>query len=330
MADAAALTNPNTNPIILDSRGEAILVLTGATDLKLTDAEDTLIWTAPDVDKITDALVSASGTNILGYADAGSSVNYFQMTNASTGNSPILETVGTDSNPGMKVRSKGSGALLLDGGSTGAVEINSVGTGDINLRRNSKVWGTATVTGATILDSTLQVTGFSSFNAASTFNSAVAFNDTFNLLPAGLMMMSASADAMSGWLECNGQAVSRTTYAALFTAIGGTYGVGDGSTTFNVPNMSRRVPVGRGGSGSGTLGATLANTGGAETHTLITSEMPAHTHTFQDPNAAGAAATSGGVSVVQGESTQNTSSTGGGGAHNNMQPSMVLIYMIKT
>ena len=68
--------------------------------------------------------------------------------------------------------------------------------------------------------------------------------------PAGALMDYAGSTAPSGWLECNGTAVSRTTYARLFTAISTTWGAGDGSTTFNLPNFRGRVRVGR---GTGTL-----------------------------------------------------------------------------
>jgi microcystin-dependent protein len=96
--------------------------------------------------------------------------------------------------------------------------------------------------------------------------------------------------APTGWLLCYGQAISRTTYAALFAVIGTTYGSGDGSTTFNVPDLRGRFPLGQddmGGSAanrvtsaaSGLDGATLGASGGAQTVTLSTSEVPSHTHT---------------------------------------------------
>ena len=89
-----------------------------------------------------------------------------------------------------------------------------------------------------------------------------------------------------GWLWCAGQAVSRSTYAALFAAIGTTYGTGDGSQTFNVPDFRGRVPVGMdnmGGSDAGLLSSanTLGTTGGAETHSTViahTHSTPSHSH----------------------------------------------------
>ena len=84
-------------------------------------------------------------------------------------------------------------------------------------------------------------------------------------------------------LECLGQAVSRTTYANLFAVIGTYWGGGDGVTTFNVPNLSRRSTIGRGGAGTGTVGNALANAGGEENHTISSSEMSYHTHGVSDP-----------------------------------------------
>ena len=101
------------------------------------------------------------------------------------------------------------------------------------------------------------------------------------LSPSGLVSMFAGSTAPTGWLMCDGTAVSRSTYAGLFAAIGVTYGAGNGSTTFNLPDLRTRVPVGK--NGTGTF-ATLGSTGGAETHTLTTAQMPSHTHTQNSHN----------------------------------------------
>lgn len=90
--------------------------------------------------------------------------------------------------------------------------------------------------------------------------------------PAGIIMPFAGVATPQGYLLCDGSAVSRTDYADLFTAIGTTYGTGDGSTTFNLPDLSGRVVIGVSGTHA------LASTGGAETVTLQTANLPAHTH----------------------------------------------------
>lgn len=110
----------------------------------------------------------------------------------------------------------------------------------------------------------------------------------------GTVLPFAGAAAPNGWLLCYGQAVSRTDYAILFGIIGTTFGAGDGSTTFNLPDLRGRVPAGKdnmGGTpanrlttaGSGVDGPTLGAAGGSQAHTLTTAQMPAHAHGVTDP-----------------------------------------------
>lgn len=153
-------------------------------------------------------------------------------------------------------------------------------------------------------------------------------------------------DVPDGWLLCGGAAVSRVAYSGLFTIIGTTYGVGDGSTTFNVPDLRGRVVSGKdnmGGTtasrltaaGSGITGTTLGNSGGTETHTLTIAQMPAHGHgksqaqstlgTNNDVNYS--VPVTGIITAYQNFQVDNT---GGGGAHQNTQPSIVTNYIIKT
>lgn len=103
--------------------------------------------------------------------------------------------------------------------------------------------------------------------------------------PPGMLAPYAGGSAPTGWLLCDGAAVSRSTYANLFAAIGTAYGAGNGSTTFNVPDLRGRTPVGRNGGSFPTLGGT----GGAETVTLTAAQsgLPSHNH--------GASASSGGA-----------------------------------
>jgi microcystin-dependent protein len=135
-----------------------------------------------------------------------------------------------------------------------------------------------------------------------------------------------AASIPAGWLDCDGTAISRTVYAALFTVIGTAWGGGDGSATFNLPDLRRRTLVGAGGTGTSTLGNAVGSVGGAETHTLTTAQIPAHTHTAIT---AGSFTGNGfGGGNTQGRNG-NTGSTGGGGAHNNLQPSAVVRWLIK-
>lgn len=111
---------------------------------------------------------------------------------------------------------------------------------------------------------------------------------TARVFPVGGIIPWPTATAPTGWLLAYGQAVSRTTYAELFAAYGTTYGSGDGSTTFNLPDYRGRTPFGKddmGGSAASRLtsafgpdGTTLGATGGAQSTTLATGNLPSHTH----------------------------------------------------
>jgi len=158
------------------------------------------------------------------------------------------------------------------------------------------------------------------------------------LVPTGGIVEFAGAAAPTGWLICDGSAVSRATYSTLFSAIGTIWGSGDGSTTFNIPDRRGRVGVGA-GTGSGLTSRSLAATGGEETHTLVTSEVPSHTHDVWVPSGSGGSDTE--LQVVSPGQTGHyvtnatsgnpyTKSVGGDGAHNNMQPFAVFNYIIKT
>ena len=149
-------------------------------------------------------------------------------------------------------------------------------------------------------------------------------------MPTGSVTAFAGSTAPTNFLLCDGSAVSRTTYAELFALISTTYGVGDGTTTFNVPNLKGRMPVGR-DSGQTEFDA-LAETGGAKTHTLTTAQIPSHTHDISVYNAGpfnNSFIGSGGHGGTF-NYTVASGPTGGGAAHNILQPYLVLNYIIKT
>lgn len=126
-------------------------------------------------------------------------------------------------------------------------------------------------------------------------------------VPAGVVVDFAGSTAPAGWLLSYGQAVSRTTYAALFAAISTTHGAGDSSTTFNLPDYRGRDGIGKddmGGSaasritnaGCGIVGTTLGVTGGAQSVILDTTQIPAHTH-LASSSSVSASGTTGSNSV---------------------------------
>ena len=155
--------------------------------------------------------------------------------------------------------------------------------------------------------------------------------------PIGVIEWTCAAAAPLGYLIADGTAVSRITYAGLFALCSTTYGVGDGTTTFNLPDLKGRVPIGA-GTGTGLTARSLTTKLGTETHQLTTAEMPNHTHTAyvgvsgaDDNNHTG-----NGDFVADSDAAQTTNrtvtvvATGGDGFHNNMQPSLVLTPIIRT
>lgn len=155
-----------------------------------------------------------------------------------------------------------------------------------------------------------------------------------------------------GWMLCQGQALKVSDYQPLFSLLGTTYG-GDGVTTFMLPDLRGRIPVGQ-GQGAGLGNYVLGQKGGTETVTLTPAQLPAHNHTF---NTLASAATTSTLSagattemLAQATNTANTlkeyinntaptpttttldavsyGSSGGSQYHNNVMPSMALNYII--
>lgn len=146
-----------------------------------------------------------------------------------------------------------------------------------------------------------------------------------DFIPAGVTTTYAGTTAPSGWLECDGSAVSRTTYVRLFSAIGVTWGSGNGSTTFNLPDMTDAYATGRGtdgvGATVGNLGSNLDLTHDHDEGTLVTANEGSHIHS----NSGTTGLTASTVEVQSGTGTivatdththNYSNTTGAGSAHN--------------
>ena len=179
---------------------------------------------------------------------------------------------------------------------------------------------------------------------------AYFYKDIFMAKMAGVIQMYAGTTAPTGWLICNGAAVSREIYATLFAVIGTTYGAGDGSTTFNLPDLRGRAPIGA-GQGTGLTDRALGTQDiGSETHTLTEAQLPKITGSFILRHWASSTSnvifsTSGKFTTTNVGSDANnvannssnpknaqqvTYAFGGNGAHPNMQPSAVVNFIICT
>ena len=205
------------------------------------------------------------------------------------------------------------------------------------------------------------------FNATNEWILQGGISNPYQIPLGGAMMYFGTAAPNSAFALPFGQAISRTTFATLFTLFGTTFGAGDGSTTFNIPDIRGRLVAGKddmGGSaasrltsaasGFGTSAAVLGAVGGAESHTLTTPEIPVHTHTatVTDPGHAhtvqaaagtGALASSGGgFNFNQGTPTSTLTTTtvatgvtvananaGSGNAHTVVQPTIIANYILR-
>lgn len=172
------------------------------------------------------------------------------------------------------------------------------------------------------------------------------------LMPSGAILDFAGTSVPVGFLECNGAVVAQATYVDLFAAIGTTWNTGgEGGGNFRLPNFSGRTTIGRGTYTDTVLGSltrTIAQVIGAASHFLTSGEMPSHTHIQNShlhadnnvPVLRGAGlgagpfalpdATLGNQALSTGSTVATNQNTGGDGAHNNMQPSAVVMKIIKT
>jgi len=300
-------------------------------------------------------VADANGNELIVMDTVASAVNEITVANAATGSGPSISSSGSDTNIDILLAPKGTGVVKA-----GGVEVATL-TGTQSLSNKtiaspanvSATTGNAAIIAATGPDTNIDINLTPKGTGSVLINGAGGF-----LIPTGSVMPFAGTTAPSGWLLSFGQAVSRSTYADLFAIIGTTYGVGDNSTTFNLPDLRGRTAAGKddmGGSSANRLTGTsggvdgdiLGGTGGLETHTLTEAQMPAHKHgsggltksnidlgvygiTTTDVPGLASQAADAGFGTSSASSQPFTQTVGGGGAHNNVQPTIILNYIIKT
>lgn len=244
--------------------------------------------------------------------------------------------------PSASLHIVGGGAIISGTVTAGALST----TGTLNVGGTSTLSNNLTVAGSATISGTLTTNG-------STVN------------PPGTILMFVTATIPAGYLLCDGSAVSRTVYSMLFAVVGITYGSGNGSTTFALPDFRSRTPIGS-GTGTGLTPRTVGVVGGTETTTLTIAQMPVHSHSgytgFMDRNAShlhytytgnvddgnwgGGPAGSqyppsdGDARYPSNNVTQSTNTdhahalsidnAGGGAAHNIMQPFIGVAFIVKT
>jgi microcystin-dependent protein len=210
---------------------------------------------------------------------------YFYMGGAA-GNAGIV-TIGTAASGAASERMRIDASGNVGIGTTSptnrlTVSGNANVTGTLGVGSDANVSGNANVTGTLGVGSNANVTG--NLEVTGTITSGGGL-----VMPTGAILEYGGLSAPTGWLLCNGDAVSRTTFAALFAVIGTTYGVGNGSSTFNVPNRINRFGVGAGGlyarGSTGGAATETTSTAGAHSHggataghTLTEAQMPSHQH----------------------------------------------------
>ena len=341
------ITNGNGAIIFADGAGSGAAVTSLSTTLVAkglsTSSGDITLDSAGDIDLDADGgdiKISDGGTEIL------------RITNSS--NDVIIKPVVDEKDIIFQQRDGTEVARVEDNGTfnvvTGKLAINATAVTSTAEELNLLDGDTSVGSSITVADADGVVV-----NDGGTMKSVPASDFRTYIMPAGSVIPYAGTSAPTGFLFCDGSAVSRTTYAALFAVIGTTYGVGDGSSTFTLPDLRGRVVAGQddmGGASANRLtdqtgglnGDTLGDTGGSETHTLTTAQLASHTHSFSGSGSTTAMTfLNDGLGVNRGGSGQSSSSNsisvsisgttgsaGSGSAHNNVQPTIILNYIIRT
>jgi microcystin-dependent protein len=322
--------------------------ITGVQNITMSNADYTLTNYNGVTDEARNAVLVVGGTNsaVRQIIIPANQEKLYVIRNATSGGYAI--TIGAITGATISIPNGVTAQVYYDGtdcfssqtGSAGNFTVNGTLTATgLTDTGNMSVGGTLGVTGATSL-TTGSISGvMTAPTAAAGTNTTQLATTAFvlaNSAPTGVINMWPTASAPTGYLLCDGTAVSRTTYAALFAVVSTTFGVGDGSTTFNVPNYTNRMPY----------GTTIGSTGGSA-NAIVVSHT--HTATVTDPghfhNTRGSAVfTAGGVSFGANSDTTDVgttdtkttgitvanSTTGVSGTNANLPPYLGINFIIKT
>lgn len=304
----------NSNPVILNGAGEATIYGSGAYTQFVYDNLGNLQWEAQTVDLIS----VLQGSNAIWCGTATGSANTITLT------------------PAVPIVSYFTGqqySFLAAFSNTGAATVNISGLGSINITEGGSSVGANDIPAGAVI--VLVYDGTNMQLLSSSFA-------TFGGVTGEISMFGASA-APAGWLECNGSAISRTTYANLFAVTGTTFGTGNGTTTFNIPDMRGYFPRGWADSGSIDSGRSFGSTQAdaiASHSSVSTVTDPTHVHLLsgnsggsaggaspQGPTGGSGYNTSAGVTPSATGITVATSYTG---AIETRGINLALLFMIKT
>ena len=317
--------------------------ITGVQSITMSNADYTLSNYNGTSDEARNAVLFVSGTNsdIRKIICPQGQNKLYTIFNNTTGNYAI--TIGAPTGTAVTIPSGVTATVFTDGANFYSAQTGSAGSFTVN--------GTLTATGLTdtgnmSIGGTLSVTGATTFTGIPSGPTAAAGTNTTQLAttafvlangaPTGGLIMWGTASAPTGWLLCDGSAVSRSTYSALFSVVSTTFGVGDGTTTFNVPNYTNRMPY---GTTIGTTGGSADSIVVSHTHTATVTD-PGHNHTFPygPYNTAGPYQIDGSptnsntvtTSTKTTGITVSNASTGTSGTNANLPPYLGINFIIKT
>jgi microcystin-dependent protein len=267
---------------------------TGAINLQSNNGDVNVTATDIDINATTGGMLIRTGTGAIDvhakanldlHADTGD-VNMYATDLAIYSTSG---TVGITGAAGANFQTTDGNLTVLAGGSANTLFLSSQGetiitsqAGDLLLNANSSSYNlTMKVNNSTKLNMNTTTTTHSQ-NVQMNNNLTMASTSQFNFIPAGTIHMSVASAVPTGYLRCNGNAVSRSTYSVLFAAIGTTFGSGDGITTFNVPNFQGAFLRGQGNQTVGGVNYAAAAIGTAQQDQVLQTTVYATNEGFRD------------------------------------------------